>query len=151
MKKALLLVVLCYSNFTFAQQKTASVYQRAFSDFARYYNTIQPDSMTKLFKQVSAYNYWTRDNLKKQQEEMGKIIGFKYIGPFENETDVEGNVMVYFKVTFDKKAHCKDKFSSAFNGKNIHAAAIALNNENIIVGRRLFTSSPSVDSLIAQY
>jgi len=149
MKKVLLLAVLCYSNFTFAQQKTDSVYERAFGEFVRYYNTIKPDSMAKLFNDNS--DNWTSDNLKKQHEEWGKIVAFKYIGPFKNETDVEGNVMVYFKVSFDKKAYLKEGSSNVFNGKNIHAAAIALNNENIIVGRRLFTSSPSVDSLIAQY
>lgn len=148
MKQVLVLALLFFSNITFAQQKPDTVYQRVFRDFARFYNSSKHDSIATLLKYCNSY--CKKDELQNHLEKWGRIDGFTYIGPFEKENDGEGNVMVYFKVYFDKKADLGDGFER-FNGKRTHAAGIALNNKNLIVGCRLFTSRYSIDSLLAQY
>ena len=94
MKQVLVVALLCYSNFTFAQQKPDTVYQRVFRDFARFYNSSKPDSIASLFKNY--YNTWTKEKLKYQHEKIGRIDGFTYIGPFEKQNDGKGNAIVYF-------------------------------------------------------
>lgn len=155
MKRIFLLTALLSSTLCFAQQKADSVYKRIFGEFVKYYNANEPDRMSKLFEGGIR---WTKESIKKDHEERGKITAFKYIGPFKNELDGRGNVMVYFKVIFDKKANIKgtdyenrSNSYGLFNGKNIHAGAIALDNKNLIVGYRLYTSSRSLDSLMAKY
>lgn len=155
-----MLAVLCYSNFTFAQQKADSVYERIFCEFVRFYNSNKPDSLDKLLngyiikelgnKKRAPDSVLMKNNLKKMHEGWGKILGFTYVGPYDNDTDTHGNVMVYFKVIFDKKANLGDGYGK-FNGRNVHAAAITLNNENIIMGYRIFTNRKNTDSLIARY
>lgn len=148
MKQVLVVALLCFSNFTFAQQKPDTVYQRVFRDFARFYNSSKSDSIATLFKNY--YNTWTEEKLKYQHEKIGRIDGFTYIGPFEKQNDGKGNVIVYFKVYFDKKADLGVGFNK-FNGKQAHAVAIALNNQNLIIGYNWLTSSNGIDSLLAQY
>lgn len=150
MKRILLIAFLCSSGFVHAQVKAASVYNKVFGEFVKYYNSMNAERMLKLFKVDG--DAWMIKAFKQERKEFGKIVGFKYVGPFQQEADIYGNAMIYFKVTFDKKANCTGGSDvSAFNNTNIHAAGIALNNENLISGFQLFTTSKSIDSLIAQY
>ena len=149
LKQVLVVALLCYSNFTFAQQKPDTVYQRVFRDFARCYNSSNPYSIATLFKH-SNNSICNKDRLQNYRDKVGRIDGFTYIGPFKKQNDGNGNVLVYFKVFFDKKADLGVGFDK-FNGKHAHAVAIALNNENLIIGYNWLTTSNGVDSLLAQY
>jgi hypothetical protein len=152
MKKAIaILWLVIIASTALAQNKTKEDYENVFGQYVRFYNNIKADSLSRLFFNSEE---WTQQSLREQHASVGKIVSFKYIGPFKDETDVYGNVMAYFKVTFDKVADIKDTTffgPSPFNGKRNHAAGIALDKNNKIAGRRLFTTSEQIDSLIAQY
>lgn len=152
MKKMLIVILLCSSVVCFAQKKAESAYTQVFAEFVKAYNNIDADGIAKLFT-PEINPTWTKEDLKKQHKEWGKITGFKYIGPFNGKIDVHGNVNVYYKVSFDKKATFTKKFAgdTLFIGKDVHAAAIALNDKNLISGCSLWTSSKEIDSMISKY
>ena len=156
--KNLLLVSLFFilSATTYAQTKlsfgkTKADYQRVFGKFIKYYNSGQVDSIQNLFSDRwgdSKEKSWNENNIKHTKDELGEIISYKYIGPFEKRIDVDSNLMPYFKLVFSKPAVSDVK---SINGKRVHAACISLDKNNKILGIAFITSSPEIDSMISKY
>ncbi len=154
MRYTFLFILLIYSATTFAQSgvpdnKTKARYEAAFTRFIKYYNASQSDSLNLMMD-----TQWGKNEISDMHDQLGVVKSWKYIGPFKSETDTKGNLMCYFKLVFDKPTKMRpiggfDR--SGVDGKKIHAASIALTNENKIFGMRFITSSPAIDSLIARY
>lgn len=157
--KKMLLILMCIVSATsiFAQKgantkKMKAEYTHAFSRFAKYYNAIQSDSLQMLHHDGGSLgSSWTPAYIMRTQLEVGRIVSFKYIGTFNDERDVDGNPMVYFKVNFDKPAQFEPQAGNGFNGKKAHAVAIALDRKGRIIGEAFLTRSREIDSLLAHY
>ena len=151
MRRIFVFLLLVQATSTFAQNElsnTKARYESYFAKFIKFYNGAQLDSLNRMVA-----DKWGRQEIKSMHEELGTVTSWKYIGPYKSETDVSGNLMCYFKLVFSKPAKMKPIVGfdrSGIDGKKIHAASIALGKDNKIYGMRFITSSPEIDSMIAQ-
>ena len=136
--KKLGFIVFCFIPLcSFSQTKEE--YSSVMEKFTRYYNNKQSDS---IYKYILSMPFWrdvdtySNERLSMAQEEMGKIVSWKYAGI--EGTDIKHRSMALFKVTYSKKSH----------KSHVHGMEFSLDETGKIFGLGLLTTSPTIRKML---